>query len=58
MATSFTGEEASFGDYFEKLNLEYVERQALNFLVGAAGALVIAAIDYQHWKFLIKYLLS
>ena len=34
MADPFSGEEVALADYLEKLNLTYVQRQAVNFLVG------------------------
>lgn len=55
MASPFDGTESSLGDYIDKLNLEYVELQFVNFLVGLAAMLIALAVDYQIFKPLIKY---
>ena len=55
MATPFTGEEQGLSAYVEKLNLEYVVRQAQNFMVGLAAMLVILVFDYEIYKPLINY---
>ncbi len=55
MASPFSGDEASIGDYINKLNLEYVEKQIVNFLIGLAAAIVITVIDYEIYKDVIKY---
>jgi len=55
MASPFDGTESSLGDYLGKLNLEYVELQFVNFLVGVAGMLIALAVDYQMFKPLVKY---
>lgn len=55
MASPFSGDESSLSDYLEKLNLEYVQRQLVNFLVGLAGMLIMLVIDYQIYKDVIKY---
>lgn len=55
MATPFTGEEQGLSAYVEKLNLEYVVRQAQNFMVGIAAMLVILVFDYEIYKPLINY---
>lgn len=55
MATPFSGEESAIGDYMQKLNLAYVNRQAANFLVGFAALLVVIVFDYQILKPFIKY---
>lgn len=47
MASPFTGEEASLSDYMQKLNLEYVERQIVNFIIGLIGLLLMVVIDYR-----------
>ena len=54
-ADPFSGEEASLSDYMEKLNLYYVKKQAVNFLVGVAAFLFVIAIDYKVYKLVIKY---
>lgn len=55
MATPFSGQEQSLSDYMSKLNLEYVQRQAQNFLFGLAAMIIILVIDYQIYKPLISY---
>lgn len=55
MADPFSGEEAGLADYLEKLNLTYVQRQAVNFLVGVAAFLIVIALDYKIYKYVIKY---
>lgn len=50
MATPFTGEESSINDYIDKLNLEYVERQAQNFLIGLAAMIIFMVFDYEVFK--------
>ena len=55
MADPFSGEEASLADYAEKLNLYYVQRQAVNFLVGFAAFLIVIVFDYKIYKYVIKY---
>lgn len=55
MASPFSGDEASLSDYLEKLNLNYVKRQAVNFLVGVAAFLIVIIFDYSFFKLVIKY---
>lgn len=55
MADPFSGEEAGLADYMEKLNLTYVQRQGVNFLVGVAAFLIVIAVDYKIYKYVIKY---
>lgn len=55
MADPFDGEESSWSDYYEKLNLTYVKKQAINFLVGLAAFLVVIVVDYEIIKPLIKW---
>lgn len=54
-ADPFSGEEAGLSDYMEKLNMYYVKKQAVNFLVGLAAFLVVVAVDYKVYKYVIKY---
>lgn len=56
MASPFDGEESSISDYMAKLNLQYVKKQAINFLVGLAAFIVVLIFDYQLFKPIIKYL--
>lgn len=55
MASPFSGEEASISDYMEKLNLQYVEKQLVNFAVGIAALLIMLVIDYNALRGLIKF---
>ena len=56
MASPFSGEESSIGDYTAKLNMVYVNKQTVNFMVGAAAFLIIIVFDYQQvFKPLIKF---
>ena len=55
MASPFSGDEASLSDYLEKLNLNYVKRQAVNFLVGVAAFIIVIIFDYSFFKLVIKY---
>ena len=55
MADPFSGEEVTFADYAEKLNLYSVQRQAVNFLVGIAAFLIVIVLDYKIYKYIIKY---
>lgn len=56
MASPFDGKEAALGDYINKLNLEYVERQIVNFLVGVAALLLVLVIDFHMLKSVINYI--
>ena len=55
MADPFDGTEASIADYLDKLNLYYVKKQLVNFMIGFAAMLVFMVVDYKVFKFLIKY---
>ena len=55
LADPFSGEEAGVADYMDKINFYYVQKQAVNFLVGAAAFLFIIAVDYKVYKFVIRY---
>lgn len=55
MASPFSGEEAALADYMDKLNLHYVKKQSVNFLVGLAAFLFVIAVDYKVYKMVIKY---
>ena len=55
MADPFDGTEASIVDYLDKLNLYYVKKQLVNFMIGFAAMLVFMVVDYKVFKFLIKY---
>ena len=56
MADPFDGTEASIADYLDKLNLYYVKKQLVNFMVGLAAFLVLVVIDYKLLKLLIRYI--
>lgn len=55
MASPFDGTEATVNDYVVKLNLNYVKKQAVNFLIGFAATIVFVVFDYEFYKPLIKY---
>ena len=55
MADPFDGTETSVADYLDKLNLYYVKKQLVNFMIGFAAMLVFMVVDYKVFKFLIKY---
>ncbi|MBQ9949724.1 MAG: rod shape-determining protein RodA [Clostridia bacterium] len=55
MASPFSGTESNMSDYMEKLNLQYVERQLVNFAVGLAVLMVTLIIDYNALKGLVNY---
>ncbi|MDL2217088.1 rod shape-determining protein RodA [Christensenellaceae bacterium OttesenSCG-928-M15] len=55
-AEPFTGTESTIEDIQAKLNLEYVQRQIVNFLVGVAALLVLVAVDYHIFRHFIKYI--
>lgn len=50
LATPFDGTESSLSDIIAKLNLDYVQRQAINFLVGFAAMIVVMLFDYNIFK--------
>lgn len=56
MATPFDGTESSLNDFIARLNLNYVKKQAVNFLVGIAAFLIMIVFDYQVYKPLIKFI--
>ena len=55
LATPFDGTEKGIGDIIAKLNLDYVQRQAINFLVGFAAMVIVMLFDYNIFKPLIPY---
>lgn len=50
LATPFDGSEQGLADIVAKLNLDYVQRQAINFLVGLAAMIVVMLFDYNIFK--------
>lgn len=50
MASPFTGEEQTVSDFMQRLNLEYVERQLVNFAVGLAFFVIVLVLDYHFYK--------
>ncbi|MDO4567945.1 MAG: FtsW/RodA/SpoVE family cell cycle protein [Clostridia bacterium] len=50
MATPLSGTEQSITDYIDKLNMEYITRQAQNFLIAAAACIVVTLFDYEIFK--------
>lgn len=55
LATPFDGTESGVGGIIGRLNLDYVRRQAVNFLVGLAAMIVVMLFDYSIFKPLIPY---
>ena len=55
LATPFDGTEKGLSDIIAKLNLDYVQRQAINFLIGLAVMIVVMLFDYDVFKPLIIY---
>ncbi|MDD3919896.1 MAG: rod shape-determining protein RodA [Eubacteriales bacterium] len=55
-ADPFTGSESGISGIMEKLNLEYVQKQAVNFMVGIAACLVMLAVDYNMFSLVIKWI--
>jgi len=55
MADPFDGTEQSWEDYYDKLNLYYVEKQIGNFLIGLAAMLIFMVVDYKIFRYVIKY---
>ncbi len=56
MAEPFTGAESGVSDIMKNLNLEYVQKQIVNFLVGLAGLFIMLAIDYSLFRHAYKYI--
>lgn len=56
MAEPFTDEVTGIADIQANLNMEYVQRQIVNFLVGLAALLVIVVVDYHLFTHFIKYI--
>ena len=50
LATPFDGTESGIKDIIAKLNLDYVQRQAINFLVGFAAMIIVMLFDYNIFK--------
>lgn len=55
LATPIDGTEKGLSDIIAKLNLDYVQRQAINFLIGFAAMIVVMLFDYEVFKPLITY---
>ena len=56
LADPFTSTQTSLSDIMSNLNLEYVQKQIVNFLVGLAALFVMLAIDYSLFRHAIKYI--
>ena len=56
LATPFDGTEQGLSDIIAKLNLDYVQRQCINFLVGLAAMIVVMLFDYSIFKPITPYL--
>ena len=55
LATPFDGTEQGLSGILSRLNLDYVQRQVINFLVGLAAMIVFMLFDYNIFKPLITY---
>lgn len=55
LATPFDGTEQGLSGILSRLNLDYVQRQAINFLVGFAAMVIVMLFDYNIFKPLITY---
>jgi rod shape determining protein RodA len=55
LATPFDGTEKGLSDIIARLNLDFVQRQAINFLIGLAAMLVFMLFDYNIFKPLAIY---
>ena len=55
LATPFDGTEQGISGIISRLNLDYVQRQAINFLVGLAAMVIFMLFDYNIFKPLIIY---
>ncbi|MBQ1520907.1 MAG: FtsW/RodA/SpoVE family cell cycle protein, partial [Clostridia bacterium] len=55
LATPFDGTEQGLTGILSRLNLDYVQRQMINFLVGLAGMIVFMLFDYNIFKPLVTY---
>jgi len=55
MSDPFDGSEKTVSDYYARLNLQYVEKQIVNFMVSVAAFIVVIIVDYQFFKGLIRY---
>ncbi len=56
LADPFTSTQTSLSDIMSNLNLEYVQKQIVNFLVGLAALFAMLAIDYSLFRHAIKYI--
>ena len=55
LATPFDGTEKGLSDIIARLNLDYVQRHAINFLIGLAAMIVVMLFDYNIFKPLAIY---
>lgn len=56
MSDPFDGSESSVSDFTARLNMLYVKKQMVNFLVSIAAFLVFMVIDYSFFKIPIKFI--
>lgn len=56
MSDPFDGSESSLSDFTARLNLLYVRKQIVNFLISMAAFLVFTVIDYSFFKTPIKFI--
>lgn len=55
MASPFDGTESTLAEFTANLNLDYVKKQIVNFLIGLAACIVLLVVDYEYLKPIIKY---
>ncbi len=56
MSDPFDGTEKTFSEFYARLNLQYVKKQIVNFMVSVAAFIVFIVVDYQFFKQPIRYI--
>ncbi len=55
MSDPFDGTEKTVSEFYSRLNLQYVKKQIVNFMVSVAAFLVFIVVDYQFFKRPIRF---
>ncbi len=55
MSDPFDGTEKTVSEFYSRLNLQYVKKQIVNFMVSVAAFIVFIVVDYQFFKRPIRY---
>lgn len=55
MSDPFDGTEKTVSEFYSRLNLQYVKKQIVNFMVSMAAFIVFIVVDYQFFKRPIRY---